>query len=215
MNIDSVPKEWSSAFDSITDFVSLHDKEFRIVRANKALSDFVGLKPEELIGKHCHEIFHSTLVPHADCPHAEAMKLKDTVIREFHESKFGLDISVVASPVFDGKGDLQGTIHFVRNITERKKEESFVKRNAEILEMIATGEPVSDIYDAIALMYEARHPGMRCSLLELKGNKLMHGGAPSLPKEYCDAVDGLENGPSVGSCGTSTYTGKAVYVEDI
>ncbi len=101
------------------------------------------------------------------------------------------------------------------DITERKKTEIYFKRNAEILEMIATIQPSSSIYNAIALMYESRHPGMRCSMLELKGNKLMHGGAPSLPKEYCDAVNGLENGPCVGSCGTSTYTGKRVLVEDI
>ena len=54
-----------------------------------------------------------------------------------------------------------------------------------------------------------------CSLLELKGDKLRHGGAPSLPKEYCDAVNGLKIGPCVGSCGTSTYTGKRVLVENI
>ncbi len=101
------------------------------------------------------------------------------------------------------------------DITERKKIESFEKRNAEILEMIATGKSVGDIYDAIALMYEERHSGMRCSMLELHDGKLMHGGAPSLPKKYCDDVNGLEYGPSVGSCGTSTYTGKRVLVENI
>ncbi|GJL72172.1 MAG: bifunctional diguanylate cyclase/phosphodiesterase [Nitrosomonas sp.] len=101
------------------------------------------------------------------------------------------------------------------DITERKKAAAFDKKNSEILEMIAIGRPAPDIYDAIALMYEDRHPGMRCSLLELHDNKLLHGGAPSLPKEYCDAVHGLKNGPSVGSCGTSTYTGKRVLVGDI
>lgn len=101
------------------------------------------------------------------------------------------------------------------DITERKLAEVFDNKNAEILEMIAIGRPASDIYDAIALMYEARHSGMRCSMLELENNKLLHGGAPSLPKEYCDAVHGLEYGPSVGSCGTSTYTGQRVLVEDI
>ncbi|MBL4711885.1 MAG: response regulator [Gammaproteobacteria bacterium] len=103
------------------------------------------------------------------------------------------------------------------NMTSETEQQAqlFVNRNAEILEMIATGQSASSIYDAIALMYEARHPGLRCSLLELKGNLLMHGGAPSLPKEYCDAVNGLKNGPNVGSCGTSTYTGKTVLVEDI
>ncbi|SEQ79624.1 PAS domain S-box-containing protein/diguanylate cyclase (GGDEF) domain-containing protein [Nitrosomonas sp. Nm51] len=101
------------------------------------------------------------------------------------------------------------------DITERKKAEAFDNKNTKILEMIAIGHPAPDIYDAIALMYEERHPGMRCSMLELDDNKLLHGGAPSLPKEYCDAVSGLENGPSVGSCGTSTYTGERVLVENI
>jgi len=101
------------------------------------------------------------------------------------------------------------------DITERKKNEEFVKNTNTILEIIAMGKPASEIYDAIALMYEARHPGMRCSLLELKDGKLMHGGAPSMPKEYCEAVHGLQNGPNIGSCGTSTYTGKRVLVENI
>jgi len=108
-----------------------------------------------------------------------------------------------------------GRVWSFRDATARKYAELFAERHAKILEMIATGHSASTIYDAIALMYEARHPGMRCSLLELKDNKLMHGGAPSLPKEYCDAINGLVNGPSVGSCGTSTYTGKRVLVENI
>lgn len=101
------------------------------------------------------------------------------------------------------------------DITARKKAETFDSKNAKILEMIATGKPASAIYSEIALMYEGRHPGMRCSMLELQDSRLMHGGAPSLPKEYCDAVHGLKNGPNVGSCGTSTYTGKRVLVENI
>jgi len=101
------------------------------------------------------------------------------------------------------------------DITERKKAEDFRRKTADILEMIAIGKPTSSIYDAIALMYEARHPGMRCSMLELDNGVLLHGGAPSLPKAYCDAVHGLKNGPNVGSCGTSTYTGKRCLVEDI
>ncbi|MCP3866759.1 MAG: EAL domain-containing protein [Gammaproteobacteria bacterium] len=101
------------------------------------------------------------------------------------------------------------------DITERKIAESYNEKNAEILEMIAIGKSASEIYDGIAMMYEARHPGLRCSMLELHDGKLMHGGAPSLPEEYCKAVHGLKNGPSVGSCGTSTYTGKRVLVSDI
>ena len=113
----------------------------------------------------------------------------------------------------DGKAHRLVGTHI--DITAHKIAEAFDDKHAEILEMIATGKPASEIYTEIALLYEGRHPGLRCSMLELKDGRLMHGGAPSLPKEYCDAVHGLKNGPSVGSCGTATYTGKRVLVENI
>lgn len=101
------------------------------------------------------------------------------------------------------------------DISLAKKAKHFDQQNNKILKMIAKGKPASEIYDEIALLYEARHPGLRCSMLELDGNRLLHGGAPSLPKAYCEAVHGLVNGPEIGSCGTSTYTGKRVLVENI
>ena len=101
------------------------------------------------------------------------------------------------------------------DISPLARANKFKEQTNKILTMIATGEPSKKVYDAIALIYEERHPGMRCSTLELRNGKLMHGGAPSMPQAYCDAVNGLENGPCVGSCGTSTFTGKRVLVEDI
>lgn len=119
----------------------------------------------------------------------------------------------LVDPDTDGKPTHLAGIHI--DITAEKKQELFETNSTQILKMIAMGYLASEIYDAIALMYEGRHAGMKCSMLELHDNKLLHGGAPSLPKEYCDAVNGLEYGPDVGSCGTSTYTGKRVLVEDI
>ena len=52
-------------------------------------------------------------------------------------------------------------------------------------------------------------------LLDRDGKRLMHGAAPSLPKAYCDAIDGLEIGPSAGSCGTAAYMGHSIFVTDI
>ena len=117
--------------------------------------------------------------------------------------------------LFDENEKPKTLVGYWTDITERKQAELFNQRHTNILEMIAKGNPASEIYNEIAFLYEERHPGIRCSMLELDGNKLIHGGAPSLPKEYCDAVHGLENGPNIGSCGTSTYTGKRVLVENI
>ena len=52
-------------------------------------------------------------------------------------------------------------------------------------------------------------------LLDPDGKRLRHVAAPSLPQSYCEALDGTEIGPAVGSCGTAAYLGRAIYVTDI
>jgi PAS domain S-box-containing protein len=42
-----------------------------------------------------------------------------------------------------------------------------------------------------------------------------HGAAPSLPKLYTKAIDGLAIGPKAGSCGTAMYRRESVVVTDI
>ncbi len=132
--------------------------------------------------------------------------------------KAGHDVFIRSRAFKVSRGDSGETVRLVGthvDITQQKKSEFFNDRNTKILELIAQGEPASRIYDEIALMYEERHSGLRCSMLELDKGKLLHAGAPSLPESYCKAVHGLEYGPEVGSCGTSTYTGKRVLVENI
>ena len=38
--------EWQAAFDSVSEWVSIHDKNFKIVRANKALAEALHTRPE-------------------------------------------------------------------------------------------------------------------------------------------------------------------------
>ena len=52
-------------------------------------------------------------------------------------------------------------------------------------------------------------------LLDREGKHLRHVAAPSLPSSYCEALDGTEIGPTVGSCGTAAFLGRAIYVTDI
>ena len=47
------------------------------------------------------------------------------------------------------------------------------------------------------------------------GVHLRHGAAPSLPAAYCEAIDGIAIGPSVGSCGTAAFRRERVCVSDI
>jgi len=86
---------------------------------------------------------------------------------------------------------------------------------SDILEMIASSRSLREIFTKIVTIYESRYPEMRASILLLENNRLYKGAAPSLPDEYNAAINGVEIGPMVGSCGTAAYLKKRVVVEDI
>ena len=77
------------------------------------------------------------------------------------------------------------------------------------------GNSLSQILDSLCLLVEEQASGVLASILLLDGDRLRHGAAPSLPKAYADALDGIPVGPSAGSCGTAAYRREQVIVEDI
>ncbi|NOQ63716.1 MAG: EAL domain-containing protein [Methyloprofundus sp.] len=85
------------------------------------------------------------------------------------------------------------------------------------LEALATGQEFKSILAEIVRSAEQLYPGMVCSILLLDKTEahLTKGAVSSLPDFYNAAVEGLEIGVGVGSCGTAAYTAKRVIVEDI
>jgi GAF domain-containing protein len=53
------------------------------------------------------------------------------------------------------------------------------------------------------------------SVLVLEGKGLYHVAGPHLPARYKEAINGIEIGPAVGSCGTAAFCGHPIYVSDI
>ena len=83
---------------------------------------------------------------------------------------------------------------------------------------MAAGTPLSALVEELLALVEAASGGaMLCSVLILdeEGKRLRHCAAPRLPDAYNAAIDGIEIGPRVGSCGTAAYLGHPVYVTDI
>lgn len=105
----------------------------------------------------------------------------------------------------------------IEDITEKKQYEIIYNDNKELLEYIAIENSLQKVLDKIVDLAEKRNPETICSILLLDENKkhLITGSAPSLPKFYNDAINGVEIGEKVGSCGSAAYTKKRVIVEDI
>ena len=105
----------------------------------------------------------------------------------------------------------------LRDIGERKRGEALLAGEKRLLEMVAKGDPLGDILDAICRLVEKLSSGSLCSilLLDSSGKRLWQGAGPSIPKPYAEAIDGLVIGPSAGSCGTAAYRAQQVIVSDI
>jgi PAS domain S-box-containing protein len=123
----------------------------------------------------------------------------------------------VGHPVLKPSGDTGEYVGILMDVTERKRAEALRDGESRILEMIARDAPLEEILENLVRVVEAQFAGLLCSvlLLDEDGQHARHGAAPSFPKPYTDAIDGLCIGPRAGSCGTAMYRREPVVVTDI
>lgn len=93
-----------------------------------------------------------------------------------------------------------------------------IERERLVLSQIAAGVPIRVVLDDLLRAIETQSANtMMTSILFLSedGQHMEHGAGPSLSKAYNDAIDGIEIGEGIGSCGTAAARGTPVYVTDI
>ncbi len=118
--ISQSQREWEETFNSITDLITLQDKEFRIKRANRAFFDYFGLSPDDLRDMHCYEVLHGDR-PSPACPDAASLTTCQPMFAEIMDSRTNRIFQISTFPLCDGQGDITGTIHVARDVTEEKE----------------------------------------------------------------------------------------------
>lgn len=112
---------------------------------------------------------------------------------------------------------LQSVTHVLATAIERKRSEVLVSTQSQVLEQVAFGVNLYEIFNNLCILLEQQLPGAYCSILvvDSENQRLRGGAAPTLPQEYAQGVDGLMIGERCGSCGTAAYRGDSVFVNDI
>src|SRR6266478_2889939 len=102
-------------------------------------------------------------------------------------------------------------------IEDRQRAEALLAGENQILEMVATGRPLAVILDGLCRLVDKLCDKSLASILLMdpNGRCLRRGAGPSFPEAFLAAVDGVEIGPCVGSCGTAAYRKEQVIVSDI
>ncbi|MFZ2198123.1 MAG: ATP-binding protein [Thermodesulfovibrionales bacterium] len=125
-------KEWEETFDVISDAIMIIDKDFNVIRVNKAAQQMLGLSFREILGQKCHQLYHGADASIEGCVSCLALKTgKPTTIETFepHLEKY---LEIKAIPQVDENNEVIKLVHVIRDITVRKKMEAEVLKTQKL-----------------------------------------------------------------------------------
>jgi diguanylate cyclase (GGDEF)-like protein/PAS domain S-box-containing protein len=123
-------REWEETFDIINDAITIHDRNFNVIRANKTAEKLLGLPFSSILGQKCYRLFHGMDSSPKDCASCQAMKTGKPSTTEIFEPHLGKFIEIKAFPLFDKDNQIIKLVHVIRDITERKLMEDALKHQA-------------------------------------------------------------------------------------
>ncbi len=218
---------WERTFDSVPDFIAVLDNNFRIVRANRAMAQQLGVTKENAVGLLCYECVHGLDGPPDFCPHAQTVNDGKEHKTEVYEPRLGGDFLVSTTPLRDDKGKLVGTVHVARNITERKKAEASLSNlnrhlraisnsNEALMHAIDEGNLTQDVCKII--VHDCGYALVWVGMAEHDKNKTVRPIAyAGFDKEYIDQLNitWADKPRGRGPTGTAIRTGKPYICRNI
>lgn len=198
-----ISKERLSGFmESATDGFVLLDSTLNHIMMNHAAYTITGLETESVLGKNILETIPGIHESGRYDAYKEVIKTGKPIhiIDITSYPMTGVKhIELKAFKVGDGLGII------LTDISNRMQAEQHEKTRNKMLELLAGDAPLPIILNSIVRGMEILHPDTLCSilLLDKEGKHLEKGVAPSLPNFYNAAIDGIEIGIGVGSCGTA------------
>lgn len=150
---DSIRKardEWEETFNVINDAITIHDDKFSIIQANKAAKDLLRAPFHEVEMRKCYEAYHGVDKPPASCGACRTQQTGESSVTEMFEPHLNRYLETKALPRMDRQGRFLGTVHIVRDITDRKKAEEEQRKLQDELLQVQKMDSIGRLAGAIA-----------------------------------------------------------------
>ncbi len=127
-------KQWAEIFDAITDYIVVHDDQHKVLRVNRSLADFIGVRPPELVGVGMRALATLAADPgNQPCPICRpGQERTDEYIHPVLDRTYLVSTSRIHGALNDG----MQTIHVLKDITDRREAE---RRYRELFDNIQEG----------------------------------------------------------------------------
>ncbi len=140
--IEQAHQQWTSALDAVQAPIFMHDKEFRVVRCNRAYQRYAGIPFERIIGQLYYEVFPKTHAPLPNC--LRAMEAATDADDE-ELTIDGKTYRAHAVTIRDEQGAYRYSMHGLEDITERKSDEANLKLFRALLDRSSDAIEVVDL----------------------------------------------------------------------
>lgn len=125
-------RQWLEIFDSISDFIVVHDEHYEVMKVNRSLAEFIGVRPAELIGLNMRALTPVTLDSPDPCPFCREQEGSDEYLHPVLERSYLVSSSRMNGALDEG---LQ-TVHVLKDITDRREAE---RRYRELFDNVQEG----------------------------------------------------------------------------
>ncbi len=191
-----------------------------IIYANQAFYKMTGYQSDDVLGRNCRFLQNDDRDQEVIATMAKAIKKGEAcqvVLRNYKKDGTLFWNELTITPVHNNEGDLTHFIGVQNDVTDRKNGEALKDHIRKILEMMAQQKSLKSIGKEIVSTSESSIEGGLAFILKLDPkNKTLHQlVAPSLPKRFIGAVEGMRIGPDKGPCASAAFHKKAVVVSDL
>lgn len=224
--VREIAERLRTTLSSIGDGVITTDIDGRVTNINPVGEALTGWTKEAAAGVPLRQVFNvvneQTRDP-VENPADRALRMETVTGPANHTVLISRDgterpIDDSAAPIRTSDGRIGGCVMVFRDVTERRREQSLLTYQSQVLEQVVRGGPLTDVLDALCLAigrHVSRDAVATILLVDEGGTILRPAAGRRCPDAYSAAINPVRIGPASGSCGTAAYRREPVLVTDI